>query len=442
MASTTSPLPQTPTAALGEHIGARVRVCGLVEAVRDQKRMQFLVLADASGQVQITHEKAGEVDPVAELISALTPGSAVAVTGRVAAAPMVKLGGLEIIADAVELESLAHAPLPIAPDSALERQIDWRAISLRRPDQQLVFRVQTTLEAAMREWWSARGFIEIHSPKLMGTFSESGAEAFKVAYFGDRTAYLAQSPQFYKQMAMAAGLERVFEVGPAFRAEPSFTPRHETEFTSLDMEIAWTADHHELMAMEEAWLAHAIGRVAEVHAAEVRERLGVEIAVPATPFPKVTLAQAQAIVRVSGHTPGKADDLDPEGERRLCAYIARETGSPFVFVTDYPASARAFYHRRHPDSPELTQSFDLLMGGIEITTGAQREHRHDVLRAQAIERGYAPEPLQSYLDFFRYGCPPHGGMGVGLARVLMALLGRSSVRETTLISRTPTRLTP
>lgn len=438
----TSILPRTPIAALAEHIGARVRLCGLVETVRDQKRMQFLVLADASGQVQIAHEKAGKADPLAAQIAALTPGSAVAVTGRVASAPGVRLGGLEVVAETLELHSLAAAPLPIAQDSALEKQIDWRAISLRRPEQRLVFRVQTTLEAAMRDWWLARGFIGIHSPKLMGTFSESGAEAFKVAYFGDRTAYLAQSPQFYKQMAMAAGFERVFEIGPAFRAEPSFTPRHETEFTSLDMEIAWIADHHDLMALEEAWLAHAIARVAEVHGAEIRERLGVEVVVPTTPFPKVTLAEAQAIVRASGHAPAKSDDLDPEGERRLCAHIARTTGHAFVFVTDYRASARAFYHRRHEDRPDLTQSFDLLWNGLEITTGAQREHRYDVLRAQALERGYALEPLQPYLDFFRYGCPPHGGMGVGLARVLMALLGRASVRETTLISRTPTRLLP
>jgi aspartyl-tRNA synthetase len=196
------------------------------------------------------------------------------------------------------------------------------------------------------------------------------------------------------------------------------------------------------MAIEEAWLTHAIARVAEAHGAEIRERLGIEIEVPTTPFPKVTLAEAQSIVRAFGHTPTKSDDLDPESERCLSAHIARETGSPFVFVTDYPASARAFYHRRHPDRPDLTQSFDLLMGGIEITTGAQREHRYETLRAQAIERGYALEPLRPYLDFFRYGCPPHGGMGVGLARVLMALLGRPNVRETTQISRTPTRLLP
>lgn len=435
-------LPRTPIAALGEYIDARVRVCGFVETVRDQRRMQFIVLADATGEVQLVHEKAEGGDALAERIAGLTAGSAVEAVGQVVAAPSVKLGGLELVAEAVEVASLAEAPLPIAADSALEKQIDWRALSLRRPDQRLVFQVQTTLEAAMRDWWRAHGFVEIHSPKLMGAASESGAEVFKVDYFDGRTAYLAQSPQFYKQMAIAGGLERVFEVGPAFRAEPSFTPRHETEFTSLDMEVAWSADHHDLMALEEAWLAHAIGAVAEAHGEAICERLGVEITVPTAPFPKVSLAQAQAIVRATGHAPSRPDDLDPEGERRLCAHIAFETGSEFVFVTDYPVSGRAFYHRRHPDRPELTQGFDLLWKGVEVTTGAQREHRYDVLSAQAIERGYALEPLRSYLDFFRYGCPPHGGMGVGLARLLMVLLGRASIRETTLLSRTPTRLTP
>jgi len=314
-------------------------------------------------------------------------------------------------------------------------------LSLRRPEQRLVFEVQTTLEQAMRAYWARKGFIEIHSPKLMGTFSESGAEAFKVQYF-DRTAYLAQSPQFYKQMAMAAGFERVFEVGPAFRAEPSFTARHETEFTSIDMEVAWTDSHQDLMALEEDWLVEVLTQVAAVHGQALEELLGVRIDVPVRPFPRVSLQEAQAIVRASGHTPTKTDDLVPEGERRLSAHVAREYGHDFVFVTDYPVTARPFYHRRHRDRPDLTQSFDLLWRGIEITTGAQREHRYDPLKAQAVERGYDLEPLSSYIDFFRYGCPPHGGMGVGLARLLMVMLQRSSIREVTFLSRSPTRLTP
>ncbi|MCA3722418.1 MAG: aspartate--tRNA(Asn) ligase [Phenylobacterium sp.] len=426
---------------LRRHIGAVVTLDGSVETLRDQKRMQFLILNRHGGAVQVVHEKAGADDRLAQRLGALTPGSAVTVTGTVREAASVKLNGLEIEAADIVVHSLAATPLPVAADSSLEKQIDWRVLSLRRPEQRLVFEVQTTLEQAMRAYWARKGFIEIHSPKLMGTFSESGAEAFQVQYF-DRTAYLAQSPQFYKQMAMAAGFERVFEVGPAFRAEPSFTARHETEFTSIDMEVAWTDSHQDLMALEEDWLVEVLTQVAAVHGQALEELLGVRIDVPVRPFPRVSLQEAQAIVRASGHTPTKTDDLDPEGERRLWAHVAREYGHDFVFVTDYPVTARPFYHRRHRDRRDLTQSFDLLWRGIEITTGAQREHRYDPLKAQAVERGYDLEPLSSYIDFFRYGCPPHGGMGVGLARLLMVMLQRSSIREVTFLSRSPTRLTP
>jgi aspartyl/asparaginyl-tRNA synthetase len=426
---------------LRRHIGAVVSLDGFVETVRDQKRMQFLILNSHGSAVQIAHEKGDEDDRLAERIAALTPGSAVTVTGTVKDAPSVKLNSLEIQAADIVIHSVAATPAPIAADSSLEKQIDWRFLGLRRPEQRLIFDVQTTLEHAMRAYWARTGFIEIHSPKLMGTFSESGAEAFKVQYF-ERTAYLAQSPQFYKQMAMAAGFDRVFEIGPAFRAEPSFTSRHETEFTSIDMEVAWTASHHDLMALEERWLVEVLTQVAAVHGPALDSLLGVRITLPSTSFPRVTMQDAQAIVRASGHLPTKADDLDPEGERRLSAHVAREHGHEFVFVTDYPVSARPFYHRRHSDRPGLTQSFDLLWNGIEITTGAQREHRYEALKAQAVERGYELEPLGSYLDFFRYGCPPHGGMGVGLARLLMVMLQRSSIREVTFLSRSPTRLTP
>lgn len=426
---------------LKSHIGKTLRLDGLVETVRDQKRMQFLILSSRGCAVQVIHEKGCESDGLSERIAALTPGSAVSVTGMVRDAPMVKLNGLEIAVVDILIHSIADTPVPIAADSSLDKQMDWRFLSLRRPEQRLIFEVQSALERAMRAWWADDGFIEIHSPKLMGTFSETGAEAFKVMYF-DRTAYLAQSPQFYKQMAMAAGLDRVFEIGPAFRAEPSFTSRHETEFTSIDMEIAWTTSHHDVMALEEAWLAKALSEVAAVHGPSLEETFGRRLIVPRLPFPRVTMEEAQAIVRASGHMPSRGDDLDPEAERRLSAHIAREFGHEFVFVTDYPVTARPFYHRRHADRPDLTQSFDLLWNGVEVTTGAQREHRYLELRAQAVERGYDLGPLSSYLDFFRFGCPPHGGLGVGLSRLLMVMLKKSSIRETTFLSRTPNRLTP
>jgi aspartyl-tRNA synthetase len=423
-------------------IGVEVRVCGLVEAIRDQKRIQFVILSDSTGQVQLTREKGGMDDPITSAIKELTVGSAVAVTGRVVAAANVKLGGIELVVDTLEIGSRAEAPLPIARDSTLEKQIDWRQISLRYPENYLVFAVQTTLEQAMRDFWIKHGFVEIHSPKLMGTASESGAEVFKVDYFGQRKAFLAQSPQFYKQMAIAAGFDRVFEIGPAFRAEPSFTSRHETEFTSVDMEIGWIESHEDVMRFEEEWLAYALNQVANRHGEAIRITFGVDLVVPSTPFPRLSLAEAHTILKECGHLLPNRTDLDPEGERQICTHILQTYGHEFVFITDYPVSARAFYHMRHEDRPDLTKGFDLLWKGLEVTTGAQREHRYDKLVKAAVERGYALESLQDYFNFFKYGCPPHGGAGIGLARLLMVMLGRSNIREVTFISRTPTRLTP
>jgi aspartyl-tRNA synthetase len=243
-------------------------------------------------------------------------------------------------------------------------------------------------------------------------------------------------------MAIAGGFEKIFEIGPAFRAEPSFTTRHETEFTSVDMEIAWIESHDDIMALEERWLIHALEAVLTEHGPDIEQTFGVTLQVPRAPFPKLRVAECHQILTGLGHPPLKYDDMDSESERRIAAWAAEQYGHEFLFITDYPATARAFYHMRHDDKPHLTKGFDLLWRGLEITTGAQREHRHDRLVAQATERGYDLIPLQGYLDTFRYGCPPHGGMGVGLARLLMLMLGRSSIREVTFLSRTPNRLLP
>jgi aspartyl/asparaginyl-tRNA synthetase len=425
--------------ALPDFVGQRVKVCGYVDAIRDQKRMQFVVLRDRDGAVQLVHTKGD--DALTRALSELTPESALSVVGQLVSAPAAKLGGIEIVVEEARICGRAETPLPIAIDSSLEMKLEHRQVSLRSPQQQLVFAVQTTLEHAMREFWIAEGFREIHSPKLMSTFSESGAEAFPVKYFGT-TAYLAQSPQFYKQMAIAGGMEKVFEIGPAFRAERSFTSRHETEFTSIDMELAWIDSHHDLMALEERWLAHALAVVAGRHGADIFHHFGIDVVPPRLPFPKLSVAAAHEMLRSAGYAPGDTQDMDSESERRIADLVKGETGHDFLFIADYPVSARPFYHMRHADRPELARSFDLFWGGLEVTTGAQREHRYDQLVSQAEERGYAIAPLQSYLNFFRYGCPPHGGMGVGLARLLMRLLGARSVREVALLSRTPTRLSP
>ena len=423
-------------------VGGSVKVRGWVNALRDQKSVQFVIIRDESGMAQAVLPKGEPPSELNEAISALTAESAITITGTVVADERVKLGGLELRLESLTVDSAAEPELPIAADSALDKRIDWRYLDLRRPDRRLIFEVQTAVERAMRQFWHEEGFIELHSPKLMASASESGAELFHVDYFeGD--AYLAQSPQFYKQMAMAAGFGKVFEVGPVFRANPSFTSRHDTEFTSVDMEVSWIDSHEDVMHLEERWIAHVLASVKESHGQRIEETFGTEVITPALPFPRVTLEEAKELVRATGQeVPGAGHDLDPATERALSALIAERHGHEFVFVTDYPATVRAFYHMRHEDDPTLTKSFDLLWRGIEVTTGAQREHRHDRLLAQAADRGIDVGPIQYYLDFFRYGAPPHGGFGFGLTRLLMQMLGQENVREVTFLYRGPHRLSP
>ncbi|MFA6315307.1 MAG: aspartate--tRNA(Asn) ligase [Candidatus Paceibacterota bacterium] len=422
-------------------IGQQVKVAGFSQVIRDQKKMQFVILRDQTGQVQICHEKGGDEDELKKTISSLTAESAVTVIGRVVENKGVKLGGVEIVAESIDVSSIAIVPLPITPESSLDLQMDWRMLSLRQPENLLIFQVQTTMEQAMREFWADNGFIEVHSPKLMATASESGAELFQLEYFGQK-ATLAQSPQFYKQMAMAAGFDRIFEIAPVFRANPSFTSRHDTEFTSVDMEISWVDSHEDLMHIEETWLHHVVKRVSEKHGKAIKDTFGADVVIPQLPFPRVTLANAREILAKQGHTMEQITDLDPPGERGLAEHIKKEFGHEFVFVIDYPIDVRPFYHMRHVGNPGITKSFDLLWKGLEVTTGAQREHRVETLEQQAREKGLALAPLAHYINFFRYGCPPHGGFGVGLTRLLMVLLDRKNVREVTYLYRGPNRLTP
>ena len=427
---------------LSDSIDQRVTIRGWVQAIRDQKKVQFVVLRDETGLAQVVLPKGEPPSELNEAVSALTPESAVSIVGTVVADERVKLGGLELKLEELSVDSPAEPEVPVAPDSALDKRIDWRYMDLRRPDRRLIFEVQTTAEHAMRDYWRKDGFIELHTPKTMGSASESGAELFKMEYF-EKTAYLAQSPQFYKQMAMAAGFGRVFEVGPVFRANPSFTSRHDTEFTSVDVEISWIESHEDVMAFEEAWLAHVLAAVKDQHGAQIEETFGVELTVPTLPFPRVALEAAKELLREHGHEPpGVGHDLDPPSERAFSAIVKEMHGHEFAFVTDYPTTVRPFYHMRHEHDPTLTKSFDLLWRGIELTTGAQREHRYERLLEQAQDKKVDVGPIQYYLDFFRYGAPPHGGFGFGLTRLLMQMLGQENVREVTFLYRGPHRLTP
>lgn len=429
-----------------------VRVSGWVETVRDQKKVQFVILRDETGAVQLVNPatrpdpEGAEQDAAAleltALVSELSTGTFLTVTGELKHDERVKLGGVEIKIGGLEIAAAALPETPIAADSGLDKRMDWRFIDLRQRRNNLIFRIQTTLEHAMRNYWVERDYVEIHSPKLMSTPAEGNAELFALEYFGDQTAYLAQSPQHFKQMAQAAGFGKVFEIGDVFRADPSFTSRHATEFTSIDAELSWIDSYEDVAQMQEELLAVAFQAVKDKHGDEIKELFDIDVVVPTVPFPRIPLAEAREIVKARGYDIPRTDgDLDPEGERQISAHVQETYGHQFVFITDYHPEIRPFYHMRNAETG-LTASYDLLFRGTEITTGAQREHRIDVLEAQAVEKGLSLEGLEHYLDFFRYGVPPHGGFGMGLARVLMLMLGQDSIREVTFLFRGPTRLAP
>ena len=418
--------------------GASYRISGFVENLRNKRTMAFLVIRDITGKLQVTLEKE-KYPELAALVDQLTIHSVVSVEGPVVANEYVKMGGMEMLPEKLEIESIADA-LPIKDDSEIDSRMDYRWIDLRREGNQLMLQMQTVLTGAMREFLLDRHFVEIHTPKLIAAASESGSEVFEVKYF-DTKAYLAQSPQFYKQMAMAAGLDRIFETGPVFRAEKSYTNKHATEFTGFDLEFSYVYSVEEVMHMEEELLTYAFGKVATACGEDIKRLFGKEVIVPTMPFPRIKLKDLYNELETRyGYTVSDdaKGDLTTDAEH-LCAKFAMEKyGSEFLFVTDYDAKERAFYHMR--DEHGVPMGYDLIWRGCEITTGAVREHRYEVLKKQADEKGLAKD-VEFYLQFFRYGCPPHGGFGLGVDRLTMLFLGLS-IKEAEFLFRGPNRLTP
>lgn len=414
------------------------KIQGFVENFRNKRTMAFIVVKDITGKLQVTIEKEKHPE-FEEMLNVLTPQSVVSFEGEVVANDYVKMGGIEMLPEKMSVESVSEA-LPIKDDSDIDCKMDYRWIDLRRDANHLMIKLQTTLTAAMREFLIKENFVEIHTPKLIAAASESGSDVFEVKYF-DTKAYLAQSPQFYKQMAMAAGLERIFETGPVFRAEKSYTNKHATEFTGFDLEFSYVTGYEDVMKMEEELLAYALKKVKEAHGEELKAIYGQELEVPTLPFPRMKLSDVYRELeeRYGYKVPDELKgDLTTEAERMTKQLARDKFDHEFLFVTDYDAKERAFYHMR--DENGIPQGYDLIWRGVEITTGAQREHRYDVLKAQAEEKGLADD-VKFYLEFFKYGCPPHGGFGIGIDRLTMLFLGLS-IKEVQFLFRGPNRLTP
>ncbi len=431
---------------LENYYGQEIEISGFVDNVRNLQWVQFVILRDVTGKVQITIEKSEEKNKeLVELVSNLTNESTIKVTGTVLESPKVKLGGKEIIPTKIEVTSTCtETELPInikdKDASLLDARLDHRWLDLRNEYNMNIFKIQSKLVEAMREFLYQNHFMEIHTPKLIATASESGSEVFEVKYF-DTLAYLAQSPQFYKQMAMSSGMDRIFEVGPVFRAENSNTNRHTTEFTGFDLEFSYIDSYEDVMELEEQLLMYALKKVKDEYGDMIKETYHQEVVVPTKPFPRIKLhdlyqeLEARYGYQVAEEAKG---DLTTEAEKLAYQYAMDVYNSEFIFVTDFTKDSRPFYHMRKDDIP---QGYDLIWRGVEITTGAQREHRYETLLQQATEKGLDKD-VEFYLQFFKYGCPPHGGFGIGVDRLTMLLLGIPTIKEAMFIFRGPTRLTP
>lgn len=425
-----------------KHYGKKIAIGGWIHDLRDLGGLKFVILKDRFGFFQVTMHKSNTPEEVMEKFDEFTKETSLLVEGKLQEAEKAR-NGYEIIPEKIEIFNKAKAPTPLDTSGKIESdlsvRLDYRFLDLRDPKKLAIFEVRSKAFKLTSEFFDSIGFTCIQTPKLTSAGVESGAELFEVKYF-DRPAYLSQSPQIYKQMMVIAGFEKVYELGPVFRAEKSHTTRHLTEFTGIDFEMGFIESMHDIMDVIEDYLKYLIKGLNE----ECREQLklfDVSLKVPEE-IPRIEMKEAVKLLESKGKKIPKNDDLDPEGEKILGDLIKEKYNEDFVFVLNYPWEKRPFYHMKPENDINGTLSFDLLFRGLEIATGAQREHRYEVLKKQAEEKGINLDEMKNYSVIFQYGSIPHGGVGMGLDRIVEQFLGLDNIREAILLPRDPTRLNP
>ena len=432
--------PVKDTATIGIDDG-EVTVKGWIQEIRNLGGISFIVIRDRFGTLQVTAPKK-KVDPALfEELTTLPRETVVSVSGEVKASNQTELG-LELIPTALEVHSLSASPLPLGVVDKVNVEFDTRLNSrfmdLRKPEVRAVFSLKSLLCELISEAMRMHGFCEVHTPKVVASGAEGGATLFPVEYFGKK-AYLAQSPQLYKQMLMSTGMDRVWEMAPAFRAEHSNTVRHVSEFISFDGEMAWIEGQKDVMDVMEAVMQHTIAGMIE-RGGEHLKTLGKEISLPKAPYPVLTYSDCIDRLQKAGMDIKDGDDLGTEGEKVIGDIMAAE-GYDMYWIMEYPTVEKPFYIMEKDGTP-YSHSFDLDYRGQEISSGGQREHRYDVLVSRLEEKGLDPASFSSYLDAFRYGMPPHGGWGIGVERLLVKMLDLGNIREAILFPRDMHRLSP
>jgi len=431
------------TSELKKFVGKKVMIAGWVHDIRLLGKINFLLLRDKDGIVQVTASKDKVPEKILDLFKKLHQEDVVFVQGKVVKSKISK-AGIEVIPDKIEVTSKAEVPLPLDPrwvtPANLDTRLDWRPLDLRRAENLAIFRIQAKIVEGMEEYLRKNGFLQVFTPAIIGGVSEGGAEVFKINHFG-KEAFLRQDPQLHRELLMVAGFDRIFDIGPNWRAEPSDTPYHLTEHRGIAPEFVLDTDERDMMKLEEKMVVYTIKKVMKECREELK-KLDKKIKLPKIPFPELRFPKIYDILKEYGKKLPFGSDLDRESEKILSQYIKEKYGSDFLFVNHFPSKTKPFYVMRVDEEPEWARSVDLIFKGMEQSSGGQREHRYEKIIQQAKEKGISIDSIKWFTEHFKYGAPPMGGFCIGLERFTMQLLDLGNIKEAVLFPRYMTRILP
>ena len=423
--------------------GKNVIIAGWVENVKELPNLRFVIIRDRTGLAQVTLSKKDSSPDLLSLTEKFNLQDVVSVEGIVPEKQIAKIGP-ELKPTSIKLLNKSETPLPIditgTSETQLDTRLDWRVLDLRNPRNHAIMKIEANFMEAAEEFLRNHGVIQVQTPAILGGASEGGSEVFKIDYFGN-PAFLRQDPQLHRQLAIAGGLDKIYDLGPSWRAEMSHTPRHLCEHHTFAVELGFITDEMDTQRFEENLVSHTIGKVAETSKAGL-ELLGVRVEAPATPFPEIRFPEVYDILKGYGKIVPYGEEPDREGEALLAKHIKEKTGSDIFFMNRFPFAVKPFYVMRVDDEPQWARSVDLVYKGMELSSGGQREHRHAKLMEQLKVKGMDESKIAWFTDNFRFGVPPHGGFALGVERTVMQMLNIENIREVCLFPRTPERLRP
>ncbi|MBI3859181.1 MAG: aspartate--tRNA(Asn) ligase [Thaumarchaeota archaeon] len=426
-----------------ERVGKEVTLSGWVHDVRVLGGISFVLLRNSKGIVQVAAPKKDVDKNAMEVIASLRQEDVISCRGVVKESKAAR-AGVEVVPKEVKVISKAAAPLPLDPrgvtQSSLDTRLKWRTLELRRPESAAIFKIENAVVQGFEDHLREHGFVRAFTPSILGGISEGGSEVFKVDYYG-KPAFLRQDPQLHRQLTIAGGFDRVYDLGTNWRAELSHTPRHLSEHRTIAPEMAFIEDERDTMRAQEGMVVAGMKKAAESCSEEL-SLLKIELKTPKPPFPEVAFPEAYRVLSKLGRSLPRGQDVDEQSQRVLAEHIKKETGADFFFINRFPSAVKPFYVMKVDDEPEFARSVDLVYKGLELSSGGQREHRHDRIVSQIKEKGYGEEGLRWFTEPFRYGVPPHGGFSFGIERFVAYMLDLPNIKEAALFPRDPDTLQP